>query len=94
MLPPVLSLKGCEMNGKKELIKMWRQINKVRLLDNVSPIGREVFGIDDLTKGKDYEVFGVTWKIWSDRSREFCYILKNDAGALVLKTTKKFEVVE
>jgi hypothetical protein len=77
----------------KEQIKMWKEIKKVRLKKGMFS-GLDVFSLGDLTEGKEYDVYGVTWKVYEDHSRELCYILKNDREELVLKTTSKFEIVK
>jgi len=71
---------------------IWRTIRKVRMIRNSS--GYDVFNINDLTKDKEYEVYGITFKIYSDGTREPCYLIKNDKGVLCLKSISLFEITE
>lgn len=79
--------------SRKKAIAVWKPVRQVQLKPDVMS-GAGEFSIENFTTGKVYEVSGVTFKVYSDRSNEFCYLIKDDTGALVLKSTSKFEVVD
>jgi len=78
---------------KIEIDDISNKIKTVRLLENPES-GKGMFDIGWFTPNKNYEVYGVTLKSYRVGISELCYILKDNAGKLMLKSTSNFEVVE
>jgi hypothetical protein len=81
------------MSEEEVGVAVWKPIKKVRLMPDATS-EHHVFDINDLTKGKIYDVHEIVMKVFPDGTREPCYQIKNDNNILILKSISKFQIIE
>ena len=81
--------------SRRKKIETWRQVTKVRLNEaGKQRIGRGIFNTRDFTEGKLYEVIGIVWYSFEDRSGDYCYLVQDDSGTIKPVAMDRFEAVE
>lgn len=81
--------------SKRKLISTWRQVTKVKLSKGGKMrIGSGIYDTNSFTPEKVYEVIGVVWYSYEDRSGDYCYLVQDDSGTIEPRAMKNFEVVE
>lgn len=57
-------------------------------------MGSGIYDTGSFTAEKVYEVIGVVWYSYEDRSGDFCYLVQDDSGSITPRAMVNFEVVE
>lgn len=80
---------------QKKRISTWRQVTKVKLSEAGKLLmGSGIYDTSNFTAEKVYEVIGVVWYSYEDRSGDYCYLVQGDSGTIEPRAMKNFEVVE
>lgn len=77
--------------GKDDVIILNEELLPKKVILN--SFGEGIVGRDHrYTPKKVYDIIGISWNIFPDRTRDLAYILVNDDGVLKLESTEHFKI--